>query len=192
MGTKKWIQRTAWTGLALIGVFSTTYVEARGFGGGGGRGGSRSEGSFSKGGAASSGNWQSNRAGMQSGAQSNQTQRQQSWQSYGQQQQQSRQSYGQQQQQNRQNYANSYDNYHPTYNYYGGGYYPSTGGAFAAGALTGAVIGSVMTAASFNAMSAPKTPVYVNGVTYYQVGSTWYQPVYQGGSVTYVVVNPPQ
>jgi hypothetical protein len=41
-------------------------------------------------------------------------------------------------------------------------------------------------------MSAPKTPVVVSGVTYYQVGSTWYQPVYQGGQVTYVVVQPPQ
>ena len=41
-------------------------------------------------------------------------------------------------------------------------------------------------------MSAPKTLVYVNGVTYSQVGSTWYQPMCQGGQVTYVVVQPPQ
>jgi hypothetical protein len=34
--------------------------------------------------------------------------------------------------------------------------------------------------------------VLVNGVTYYQVGSTGYQPQYQGSQVTYVVVNPPQ
>ena len=36
------------------------------------------------------------------------------------------------------------------------------------------------------------TPVVVNGVTYYQCGSTWYQPAYQGSQVTYVVVNPPK
>ena len=30
------------------------------------------------------------------------------------------------------------------------------------------------------------------GYTYYQCGSTWYQPVHQGSQVTYVVVNPPQ
>jgi hypothetical protein len=28
-------------------------------------------------------------------------------------------------------------------------------------------------------------------LTYYQCGSTWYQPSYSGGSVTYVVVNSP-
>ena len=39
---------------------------------------------------------------------------------------------------------------------------------------------------------SPPTPVVVSGATYYQSGSTWYQPVYQGGQVTYVIVNPPQ
>jgi ABC-type sugar transport system substrate-binding protein len=58
--------------------------------------------------------------------------------------------------------------------------------------VTGAVIGSTMTAAAFSAQSASATQVVVGGVTYYQVGSTWYQPVYQGGQVTYVVVQPPQ
>ena len=41
-------------------------------------------------------------------------------------------------------------------------------------------------------MAVPPTPVVVSGVTYYQSDSTWYQPVYQGDQVTYVVVNPPQ
>jgi hypothetical protein len=41
-------------------------------------------------------------------------------------------------------------------------------------------------------MSCPMTPVVVGGTTYYQCGSTWYQPAYQGGQVNYVVVNPPQ
>ena len=34
-------------------------------------------------------------------------------------------------------------------------------------------------------------PVYANGVTFQQCGSTWYQPQYAGTQVTYVVVNPP-
>jgi hypothetical protein len=141
---------------------------------------------------------QSSTQSMQSSAQSQQDERQQSWQSHGQQQQQSRQSYatqhqqswqsyGQQQQENRQNWA---DDYHGGCCYHGYGY--SSGGAFAAGALTGLALGTVITAAQFNASAAAKTPVVVNNVTYYQVGSTWYQPQYQGGQPTYVVVNPPQ
>jgi hypothetical protein len=31
----------------------------------------------------------------------------------------------------------------------------------------------------------------VNGVSYQQCGSSWYQPQYVGSQVTYVVVNPP-
>jgi hypothetical protein len=137
-------------------------------------------------------------AGAQSSAQSQQDERQQSWQSYGQQQQQSRQSYGtqhqqswqsygQQQHENRQNWA---DDYHGGCCYHGYGY--SSGGAFAVGALTGLALGTAVTAAQFNASTAAKTPVVVNNVTYYQVGSTWYQPQYQGGQLTYVVVSPPQ
>jgi hypothetical protein len=103
------------------------------------------------------------------------------------------QSYGQQQQQDRQNYAsNQYDNYHSgnTYNYYGGGYYggayyapPPSGAAYAAGVVTGAIIGSTMTAAAFSAQSQSCTKVIVGSVTYYQCGSTWYQPTYQSSKV---------
>jgi hypothetical protein len=32
----------------------------------------------------------------------------------------------------------------------------------------------------------------VNGFTYQQCGTTWYQPEIAGGSTTYVVVNPPR
>jgi hypothetical protein len=116
---------------------------------------------------------QSSAQGMQSSAQSQQDERQSSWQSY-----------GQQQQQNRQDWA---DDYHGGCCYHGYG----SGGAFAAGALAGLAIGTIVTAAQFSASEAAKTPVVVNNVTYYQVGSTWYQPQYQGGQVTYVVVNPP-
>ena len=60
------------------------------------------------------------------------------------------------------------------------------------GAVAGMVIGATITAAAFSAMAVPPAPVVVSDVTYYQSGSTWYQPMYQGGQVTYVVVNPPQ
>lgn len=32
----------------------------------------------------------------------------------------------------------------------------------------------------------------VSGLSYYQCGSTWYQPATQGSQVTYIVVNPPK
>jgi len=52
-------------------------------------------------------------------------------------------------------------------------------------AVTAAIVGSV----------TPTLPpacnvVIVNGVTYQQCGSTWYQPQYVGSSVQYVVVAP--
>ena len=54
-------------------------------------------------------------------------------------------------------------------------------------ATTAAVIGSMVT-------SVPPScvPVVVNGLTYQQCGTTWYQPQMSGSSTTYVVVNPPQ
>jgi hypothetical protein len=39
---------------------------------------------------------------------------------------------------------------------------------------------------------ASLSPVVVHNVTYDQSVSTWYQPMYQGGQATYVVVNPPR
>ncbi len=33
--------------------------------------------------------------------------------------------------------------------------------------------------------------VVVNGITYATCGSTWYQPIYQGGQVSYEIVSPP-
>jgi len=57
---------------------------------------------------------------------------------------------------------------------------------------TGVAVGTAISASAMKSMSCPMTPVVVNGYTYYQCGSTWYQPAYQGSSVTYVVVNPPK
>lgn len=53
-------------------------------------------------------------------------------------------------------------------------------------ALTSAVIGSIV-------YSVPPSCVttVVNGMTYSQCGSTWYQPQYYGNNVQYVVVDPP-
>jgi len=53
-------------------------------------------------------------------------------------------------------------------------------------AVTAAAIGSI-------AYSIPPScvPVNVNGATYQQCGSTWYQPQYAGTSVQYVVVAAP-
>jgi len=157
-----------------------------------GRSGATSSGNFQSGAASSQATSASQQASRQSAAQESQASRQaaqaanrEDWQSYGQQQ--SRQSYGQQQQQSRQNYASDYyDDFHRH-----GGYYP-TGRAYAAVVITGAVIGSTMTAAAFSAQAASCATVLVGGLTYYQCGSTWYQPTTQGSQVTYIVVNPPQ
>ncbi len=56
---------------------------------------------------------------------------------------------------------------------------------------TAIVIGTVISAASWNAMTCAQTSIVVDGVTYYSCGDAWYQPTYSGGSVTYVVVNAP-
>jgi hypothetical protein len=71
---------------------------------------------------------------------------------------------------------------------HGWGYHPiATGVAVGAtAAVTAAVIGSVV-----NTLPPSCTTAITNGITYYQCGSTWYQPQYAGSNVTYVVVNPP-
>ena len=57
----------------------------------------------------------------------------------------------------------------------------------AVGTITAAVVGSIV-----HTKPPEAVPVAVNGVTYLQVGSTWYQPQYAGTQVSYVVVNPPK
>jgi hypothetical protein len=59
--------------------------------------------------------------------------------------------------------------------------------AYTAGAaVTAAAIGSV-----YNTLPASCVVTTVNGVTYQQCGSTWYQPQFDGTTTTYVVVSPP-
>jgi hypothetical protein len=72
---------------------------------------------------------------------------------------------------------------------YGGGYgccyHPVA--RTAAAVTTAAVIGSMV-------YSLPSSceEISMNGLTYQQCGSTWYQPQFSGSSVTYVVVNEPR
>jgi len=57
----------------------------------------------------------------------------------------------------------------------------------AAAAVTSAVVGSIV-----HSKPPDCVPVTINGVTFLQCGSTWYQPQYAGTQVSYVVVNPPK
>ena len=59
--------------------------------------------------------------------------------------------------------------------------------ATAAAVTTAAVVGSMV-----HSLPPSCQAVSVNGYTYQQCGSTWYQPQFQGSSVTYVVINPPR
>jgi hypothetical protein len=63
----------------------------------------------------------------------------------------------------------------------------ATGAAVVAGAaLTAAAVGSVV-----NTLPTSCVATVVNGVTYQQCGSSWYEPRFYGSSVEYVVVNAP-
>jgi hypothetical protein len=59
--------------------------------------------------------------------------------------------------------------------------------AAAAVTATAAIVGSMV-----RTLPPSCSTVVVNGVSYSQCGSTWYQPQYAGTSVQYVVVNPPR
>jgi hypothetical protein len=59
-----------------------------------------------------------------------------------------------------------------------------------AGAAYAATVGAIGDVTY--ALPAGCVSTTVNGITYYQCGSTWYQPTFMGTTITYVVVNPPQ
>ncbi len=59
------------------------------------------------------------------------------------------------------------------------------------GAMAAVAVGTALTVSAFNSMTCNPTTVYVNGVAYYQCGSTWYNQAYQQGDVVYVVVDTP-
>lgn len=75
--------------------------------------------------------------------------------------------------------------------YYGGGccYHPiATAAAVTATAMvTAAVIGSMV-----NTLPPSCSVVMINGLTYQQCGSTWYQPQFVGSSPSYIVVVAPR
>lgn len=81
-------------------------------------------------------------------------------------------------------------------NRYGGGYY--AGGCCYHPAATAAAVtaATVATAAVVGSMVHTLPPscstVLVNGLTYQQCGSTWYQPQLAGATTNYVVVNAPR
>ncbi len=82
--------------------------------------------------------------------------------------------------------------------YYGGGYRGGYGGYYngwghpiaTAAAVTATAV-AVGTIASTLPASGCST-VMVGGLAYQRCGPNYYQPVYEGGAVQYVVVNPPQ
>jgi hypothetical protein len=48
-----------------------------------------------------------------------------------------------------------------------------------------------LTRAAFRSLSCRNTVIVANGITYYSCGGTYYERVYQGGTVVYVVVTAP-
>jgi hypothetical protein len=80
--------------------------------------------------------------------------------------------------------------------YYGGGYYgggccyhpvATAAAVTAATVATAAVVGSMV-----NTLPPACSAVSVNGLTYQQCGSTWYQPQFVGSGTSYVVVTAPR
>jgi hypothetical protein len=82
-------------------------------------------------------------------------------------------------------------NVNVNHSYYGGGccyYHNNTAAVVAATAIvTAAVIGSRV-----NTLPPACTVVIMNGLTYQQCGSTWYQPQFVGTTTTYLVVAAPR
>jgi hypothetical protein len=68
--------------------------------------------------------------------------------------------------------------------YYNSG--PSVAGVVAATVVTAIVVGAVVSSLPPNC-----TTIVANGIAYQSCGGHYYQPQYQGSSVTYVVVNHP-
>lgn len=81
-------------------------------------------------------------------------------------------------------------NVHVDVNHYHGCCYrpaPPPGAVVATAVVTAAVVGSVVAS-----LPPSCTTVIVNGFSYRQCGTVWYQPSFAGTSVTYVVVSPPR
>jgi hypothetical protein len=57
----------------------------------------------------------------------------------------------------------------------------------AAAVTTAAVVGSIV-----HSIPPSCSAIDIDGITYQQCGSTWYQPQFAGTTVNYIVVNPPR
>ena len=70
--------------------------------------------------------------------------------------------------------------------------YHSHGWGVAAAVATTAVVTAAVVGTRVTVLPPACTVVYVNGFTYQQCGTVWYQPQFVGTSTTYIVVNPPR
>jgi hypothetical protein len=128
----------------------------------------------------------------QRGAQ--QDQNREDWQQHQSQQQEDRQQSASQRQEDRQDFYEDEVQPYGGYRYYGSGWEDDD---FAAGMVTGFVVGTTLSMAAAQSMSSSPqasctmTTVPVAGATYYQCGPNWYQKSYTEGEVTFVVVAPP-
>ena len=75
---------------------------------------------------------------------------------------------------------------------YGGCCYHNSGWGTAAAVAATAVVTAAVVGSVVHTLPPACSVVVVNGFSYQQCGSTWYQPQITGGSTTYVVVNPPR
>jgi hypothetical protein len=76
--------------------------------------------------------------------------------------------------------------------YYGGSSCCYRGPSTAAIVATTAVVTAAVIGARVYALPPACTVVHVNGLTYQQCGSTWYQPQFVGSSPSYIVVVAPR
>jgi hypothetical protein len=53
------------------------------------------------------------------------------------------------------------------------------------------VVGASLSMAAFRSLTCTSNKIIVNGTVFYSCGGHWYNPVYQGTQVTYVIVNAP-
>lgn len=93
---------------------------------------------------------------------------------------------------NRTNAVNNYNNNNHGCCYNGGGWYNDHPVATAAAVTTATVATAAVVGSIVHSIPPSCSATTVNGVTFQQCGSTWYQPQYSGTSVQYVVVNPPR
>lgn len=74
---------------------------------------------------------------------------------------------------------------------WGGGWGGYRGYGYGAGVIAGAAVGAAIVGSYYSALPSGCASVYRVGNPYYQCGSAWYQPVYSGSTVQYVVVDAP-